>query len=136
MQNRRLIDVRQPGEFASGHIEGAELVPLSRLSRACEPWDRDQPITLVCLSGHRAQVAHRQLSSRGFTDVAVLPGGIQRWRSSGKPLRTLPRTRGQIVSRWLFRFAIVAAALVLARMVSPWFLAVPAVLAVRWISGR
>lgn len=134
MQNRRLIDVRQPAEFAAGYIEGAELVPLGRLSRSSADWDRSQPITLICRSGHRAEMAHRQLRSRGFTDVMVLPGGMQKWRAAGKPLQTLPQAGGaQRILRWAFRLAVVAAAVLLAKFVSPWFLAVPAFLAVRWL---
>lgn len=133
-QNRRLIDVRQPGEFAAGHIEGSELVPLRRLTRACEEWDRKQPITLVCLSGHRAQVAHGQLRARGFADVSVLPGGIRQWRRTGKPLQQVPQTMGARVSKWAFRAGIVLASVALAHFASPWFLAIPAIAAVRWFA--
>ncbi len=135
MRNRRLIDVRQPAEFAGGHIEGSELVPLSRLSRACEGWDRKQPITLICLSGHRAQVAHRQLSAHGFADLYVLPGGIRKWRAAGKPLQKLPQTPAARLRKWGFRLGIVLAGGALAYFVSPWFLVVPAVAAVRWFTG-
>jgi rhodanese-related sulfurtransferase len=136
MQNRKLIDVRQPAEFSAGHIEGSELIPLRRLSRACENWDRKQSITLVCLSGHRAQLAHNQLRARGFKDVSVLPGGIRQWRAAGKPLATLPRKAGARLYQWTFRLAIVLASAVLAHLVSPWFLLIPALLAVRWIAIR
>lgn len=136
MQNRRIIDVRQPGEFAAGYIEGSELVPLSQLSRACEEWDRKKPITLICRSGHRAQVAHRQLRAQGFADVVVLEGGIQRWRAAGKPLQTMAAPGGiHRFYRWGFRAAVVVVAIVLARMVSPWFLAIPGIMAVRWFSN-
>ena len=137
MQKRRIIDVRQPAEFAAGSIEGAELVPLGQLSRACEEWDRQEPITLVCRSGHRARMAHGQLRARGFADVTVLEGGIQRWRAEGKPLQATAAAggAGRIV-RWALQIAVVVAALVLARMVSPWFLAIPALMAARWIFIR
>lgn len=135
MQHRRLIDVRQPAEFARGHIEGAELVPLRSISQACEDWDRKQPITLICLSGHRAEVARRQLHSRGFTDLQVLPGGIQRWRKAGKPLNTMPQAGGTHPAlRWIVGAAVILASIVLARFLSPWFLALPAVLVLSWFS--
>ena len=47
----RLIDVREYPEFAEGHIEGSELVPLGILDKASEGWDRSAPLTLVCRSG-------------------------------------------------------------------------------------
>lgn len=136
MENRRLIDVRQPGEFAAGYIEGAELVPLGRLSRACAEWDHKQPITLICRSGHRAEIAQRQLRSRGFTDVTVLPGGMQRWKAAGKPLQTVPQGLGRRIAGWVISLGVVAVSVVLARVVSPWFLAVPAFVAVRWMRAR
>ena len=134
MRNPRMIDVRQPAEFSAGHIEGSELVPLRRLSRACEDWDRKQPITLVCRSGHRAQVAYRQLSSRGFANVTVLPGGIMKWRAAGKPLQKVPQTVGMRIRTWGSRLVVVGAAVALAHFVSVWFLAIPAVMAVRWFT--
>lgn len=134
MRERRLIDVRQPAEFAAGHIEGSELVPLRKLARECEGWDRKNSITLVCLSGHRAQVAQRQLSGRGFEDVYVLPGGIRKWRAAGKPLKQVPQTTAARIRKWGLRLGIVAAGGVLAYLITPWFLVIPAVLAVRWIS--
>lgn len=90
---------------------------------------------LICRSGHRAQVAHRQLSARGFANVQVLPGGIMKWRAAGKPLKTLPQTPGARIRKWSFRAGIVLVAAVLAYLISPWFLVVPAVAAVRWITG-
>lgn len=134
MGNRRWIDVRQPGEFASGHIEGSELVPLGRLGRACESWDRKQPLTIVCLSGHRADVAQRQLQARGFADIHVLPGGIRKWRAAGKPLVKKPQTTAERASKWALRLGLVLGAAALAYFVSPWFLVIPAVLMVRWFA--
>ncbi|MGC8548779.1 MAG: rhodanese-like domain-containing protein [Acidobacteriaceae bacterium] len=134
MDKRRWIDVRQPGEFASGHIEGSELVPLGRLGRACETWDRKQPLTIVCLSGHRAGMAQRQLQGRGFEDIYVLPGGVRKWRAAGKPLVKTPQTTADLVRKWAGRGAIVLAAAALAYFLSPWFLVIPAVLMVRWFA--
>lgn len=82
----RLIDVREYPEFAEGHIEGSELVPLGRLTRASEHWDRSEPLTLVCRSGNRAERARQTLADKGFTSLAVLPGGVQEWINGGKPL--------------------------------------------------
>lgn len=135
MRDRRWIDVRQPGEFAAGHIEGSELIPLRRLSSACAEWDREQAITLVCLSGHRAEVAHRQLIARGFQDVYVLPGGIRKWRAAGKPLQQVPQTTGDRVRKWGLRVGVMVAGVALAYFVSPWFLVIPAAAAVKWFAA-
>jgi rhodanese-related sulfurtransferase len=87
----RLIDVRQLPEFAAGHIEGSELVPLNTLAASAATWDRSQPLTLICKSGRRAQQAHDTLSALGFHHLTILPGGIDAWHSAGKPLATLAR---------------------------------------------
>jgi len=60
----RLIEVREYPEFAEGHIEGSELVPLGTLDKASEGWDRSEPLTLVCRSGRRAEVARQTLAGR------------------------------------------------------------------------
>ena len=82
----RLIDVREYPEFAEGHIEGSELVPLGTLEKASEGWDRSAPLTLVCRSGRRAEEARQTLVRKGFTSLKVLDGGVQTWTNSGKSL--------------------------------------------------
>ena len=82
----RLIDVREYPEFAEGHIDGSELVPLATLDRASEAWDRSEPLTLVCRSGRRAEQARQTLAEKGFTSLKVLYGGVQAWTNAGKPL--------------------------------------------------
>lgn len=82
----RLIDVREYPEFAAGHIEGSELVPLATLEEASEGWNRSEPLTLICRSGKRAEVARQTLAGKGFFSLRVLDGGVQAWTNSGKPL--------------------------------------------------
>ncbi len=82
-----LIDVREYAEFASGHIEGAQHLPLRTISEASLAWDKGRPLTLVCQSGRRAEEARKQLAERGFTSVSVLPGGMESWLKTGKPVK-------------------------------------------------
>jgi rhodanese-related sulfurtransferase len=82
----RLIDVREYPEFAEGHIEGSELVPLSTLGKASDGWDRSQSLTLICRSGRRAEQARQTLAAKGFTSLTILGGGIQAWTDGGKHL--------------------------------------------------
>ena len=82
----RLIDVREYPEFAEGHIEGSELVPLGTLDKASENWDRSEPLILVCRSGRRSDEAKETLAAKGFKTLHVIEGGIQAWTNSGKPL--------------------------------------------------
>ncbi len=86
----RLIDVREYPEFAEGHIEGSELVPLGTLDMASEAWDRAEPLTLICRSGRRAEEARHTLAAKGFQSLNVLQGGVQAWTNGGKPLIAAP----------------------------------------------
>ena len=55
----RLIDVREYPEFAAGHIEGAQLVPLGTLAKESADWDLSAPLTLICRTGRRAEQAKK-----------------------------------------------------------------------------
>jgi rhodanese-related sulfurtransferase len=79
-----VVDVREYVEFASGHIEGAQLAPLSKVECMAEVWPREQMLVLVCKAGGRAEQAQRRLAARGFTGLAVLEGGMDRWIREGR----------------------------------------------------
>lgn len=67
-----IIDVREPEEYAKGHVKGAINIPPSQLlNGAVELADtpRDTTLILYCVSGSRSAVAKNILTSMGFTDV-------------------------------------------------------------------
>lgn len=72
-----LVDVRSPEEYAAGHIEGAQSVPLESgdFDAAVGRLDPDQAYVLYCETGNRAGVALERMTELGFTDV-VNAGGI------------------------------------------------------------
>lgn len=75
----RLVDVRTPGEFGSGHIHGAMNVPLQALAnRIAELGDRSQPVVVYCRSGARSSSAKKVLEKAGFEKVFDL-GAMSRW---------------------------------------------------------
>lgn len=75
----KLIDVRTPAEFASGHLPGAINVPVGELgSRADSLGAKDAPLILYCASGTRSAMARSLLKSRGFVQVFNL-GAMSRW---------------------------------------------------------
>jgi sulfur dioxygenase len=82
----RLVDVREHIEFCGplGHIEGAELVPLSGLQNAARAWPRDRPVVAVCTYGTRSGKAALLLAEQGFAAVASLHGGMVRWADEGR----------------------------------------------------
>ena len=74
----RLLDVRSPGEFASGHIEGAVNIPVDELGRRLGELQKDGAVVVYCQSGMRSARARRLLEEHGFAQVHDL-GGISRW---------------------------------------------------------
>jgi rhodanese-related sulfurtransferase len=83
----RIIDVRQPEEFARdiGRIAGSENVPLGGVAAAAADWDRTEPLLLVCRGGFRSANAATQLAAMGFTKLYNLNGGMMGWAQSGFP---------------------------------------------------
>lgn len=81
-----LLDVRQPEEFRSEHIQGAKLIPLGELQQRMQELPKDQEIICVCRSGNRSQTAARQLAAAGYT-VVNLNGGIMAWMRAGLPVK-------------------------------------------------
>jgi rhodanese-related sulfurtransferase len=74
----RLIDVREPDEWAVAKIPGAELLPLSQWpALALETLtDKNQPLLMQCHHGSRSARATAWLLSQGYTDVRNVAGGI------------------------------------------------------------
>ena len=77
-----LLDVRTPGEFAAGAIDGALNVPLSRLLDRLAELPRDRTLVVYCASGYRAAIAASLLRREGL-DVADLVGGYAAWEAAG-----------------------------------------------------
>ncbi|MEJ2324279.1 MAG: rhodanese-like domain-containing protein [Nitrospirota bacterium] len=71
-----LVDVRQPGEYAEGHLPGAELIPLSELQARQGELDHDKRTIVYCRAGRRSRAAAGMLAGMGFRDVAHMEGGI------------------------------------------------------------
>ena len=83
MREVEVIDVREPDEFNGplGHVPGARLVPLGKLSAECASLSREKPLVAVCRSGARSAQATLMLGKAGFERVANLSGGMLRWRA-------------------------------------------------------
>lgn len=81
-----LLDVREPYEFADGHIAGAVLIPLGSLQQSTARLPRDREIVCVCRSGNRSSAAARHLLSAGYT-VTNLHGGMNGWIRNGLPVQ-------------------------------------------------
>ncbi len=73
------IDVREPSEFESGHIEGMVNVPLSTIEAGNAKLSKDAEIVLICRSGNRSMQAAEILKESGYRQIINVEGGIQSW---------------------------------------------------------
>ncbi|MGC4114684.1 MAG: rhodanese-like domain-containing protein [Myxococcales bacterium] len=75
----RLLDVRTPGEFAAGHIDGALNIPVQELSGSLKKvGPKDKPVVVYCASGARSAMAAQTLKANGWQTVRNL-GAMSRW---------------------------------------------------------
>src|SRR4051812_45256418 len=83
-----LLDVRERGEFALGQIAGATPLPRGlielRLPRVVP--DPTWPLVIYSGAGHRSALAAATITAMGYRDVRVLDGGLDAWRSNGRPV--------------------------------------------------
>ncbi len=70
-----LIDVRTPGEYELGTIDGAVNIPHTELRQRLDEVPRDRKIVVFCEVGQRAYVAYRILFQNGYEDLYNLSGG-------------------------------------------------------------
>jgi len=90
--NALLIDVREPGEYAAGHIPGAINIPRGLLE--FQIWKQvgfpaksevNKPLYLQCSSGNRASLAAKALKDLGFTDVTAVVMNLDEWKKADNP---------------------------------------------------
>ena len=82
-EGARLVDVRRDDEWAKGHIEGAEHVPLDQLAARADELG-EGPVVFYCAVGERSLMAAQALSGAG-ADAVSLAGGIAAWQQAGLP---------------------------------------------------
>ncbi|MBI5286216.1 MAG: rhodanese-like domain-containing protein [Deltaproteobacteria bacterium] len=84
-----LIDVRTPGEYNKGHIQGAINIPLKEIPTLKE-FPYQGKVVLYCTTGVRSSKAKRILEGKGIRRVVDLEGGIKAWKKvGGKVVTTL-----------------------------------------------
>lgn len=78
-----VLDVRNDGEFAAGHLPGAVHIPLGHLQQRLEEIPRDKPILVQCQSGGRSAIATSLLQKLGVDGLTDLRGGFSEWQAAG-----------------------------------------------------
>lgn len=89
-QGAFVLDVREPDEWAAGHIPGATLIPLKQLASRLSEVPQDQQIVVVCRSGNRSAEGRDILLDAGFAEVTSMGGGMNAWISQGLETVTGP----------------------------------------------
>lgn len=74
-----LLDVREPWEFQTCHIEGARLMPMNTVPAQQQDLDPEQPVVCICHHGARSMQVAAFLERQGFRDVTNLTGGMHAW---------------------------------------------------------
>lgn len=81
-----VLDVREPDENAQGSIPGAIFIPRGQLESNIENKvpGKDTKILVHCASGVRSAFAAKTLAELGYTDVASVAGGFNKWKDEGR----------------------------------------------------
>lgn len=81
-EGAKVVDVRTPGEFGSGHYPGAVNIPLDKLPKQMKKLgSKDASIVVYCASGSRSRLAVSRLRAAGYTEAI-----------NGGSLSSLPRS--------------------------------------------
>jgi len=88
--NAKLIDVREPWEFATAHVEGSVDMPMGDVpTRAHQELDPDERLVVMCHHGMRSMNVTVWLRNQGYEQTQSLRGGIEAW--SAEVDATVPR---------------------------------------------
>ena len=80
-----VLDVREPGEYVSGHVAGAVLMPVGAVAERAAELPTEERIHVICASGNRSLAVTDALQRAGYDAVSV-SGGTSAWRFSGRPV--------------------------------------------------
>jgi rhodanese-related sulfurtransferase len=78
-----VVDVREPHEFAAGHIPESVNLPLSRFDPRDLPAPTARTVVIVCQAGVRSHKALNQAQAAGRDDLMHYAGGMSQWRAHG-----------------------------------------------------
>lgn len=83
-----VLDVREPAEYARGHVPGAVNIPQADIATRLDEIPRDRPVAVICQGGMRSLRATQFLWQSGYRQVVNVRGGTAAWLDAGKPVST------------------------------------------------
>ncbi|MCF6093585.1 sulfurtransferase TusA family protein [Microaerobacter geothermalis] len=80
-QNHKIsiLDVREPAEYAFGHIPGAKCIPLGELEDRINELNQNDEIYVVCRTANRSDIAAKILAEKGYKHVKNVVPGMSEW---------------------------------------------------------
>lgn len=81
-----IVDVREPMEWATGHVPGALLIRLADLRAQVGRVPRGRRVAVICEAGVRSCTGASVLLAAGFEEVGHVPAGSRGYRGAGLPL--------------------------------------------------
>lgn len=85
-----VLDVREPAEFAAGHLPGAINIPRGllefKIAGLPELADRQKPLIVYCQTGGRSALATEVLNKMGYSTAVSMAGGFKAWSEAGCPV--------------------------------------------------
>lgn len=83
-----VIDVRDTGEYKSGHVPGAITIPQKKLGKQLDKLVDANGVVLYCINGRRTRLAEQTLIENDVPNVFHLEGGLMGWRQGGYKVHT------------------------------------------------
>lgn len=80
-----VLDIRNPREWATRHIDGSVNIPLNRLQERIGEIPRDRRIAVHCAGGYRSSIAASILHQHGMTRLIEMAGGLAAWEAAQLP---------------------------------------------------
>ncbi len=81
-----LLDIRNPREWATKHVDGSVNLPLNHLQERIAEIPRDRRIAVHCAGGYRSSIAASILQQYGITNLAEMAGGLAAWEAAKLPV--------------------------------------------------
>ena len=83
-----VVDVREPEEFAAGHVTGARNLPLNQLEEKLGALIKKKtlPVVLVCETGARSHRAVALAKKLGYEQAQAMAGGLKAWKAANLPV--------------------------------------------------